>query len=159
MPAGPVGELPGPLALETAADWPGAAAAWTGLGQPYEAALAWLGSTDEAGLRHALQTFLGLRAEAAAAATRRRMKDLGIGAIPRGPRPATRAATAGLTRRQQEVLALLSEGLSDREIARRLVISERTVHHHVAAVLSKTGARSRAAAARSAARMAIGTPA
>jgi DNA-binding CsgD family transcriptional regulator/tetratricopeptide (TPR) repeat protein len=159
MPASPAGELPEPLALETAADWPGAAAAWTRLGQPYEAALARLGCTDEAGLRHALQAFGGLRAEAAAAATRRRMRDLGISAIPRGPRPNTRGAPAGLTRREQEVLALLSEGLSDREISQRLVISERTVHHHVSAVLSKIGAGSRTAAARKAARLGIGTPA
>jgi DNA-binding CsgD family transcriptional regulator len=159
MPASAAGDLPGPFALETTGDWPGAAAAWAGFGQPYDAALAWLSSADESGLRHAFDTFGALRAEAAVAATRRRMKDLGIAAIPRGPRSATRAAPAGLTRREQEVLALLSEGLSDREIARRLVISERTVHHHVAAVLSKTGARSRAAAAHEAARMAIGTPA
>ena len=87
------------------------------------------------------------------------MKDLGIRAIPRGPRPATRAAPAGLTTREQQVLALLAEGLPDREIARRLFISERTVHHHVSAVLAKTGVTSRTAAAREAARMGIGTPA
>ena len=57
------------------------------------------------------------------------------------------------------MLALLAEGLPDREIARRLVISERTVHHHVSAVLAKTGAASRTAAARQAARMGIAAPA
>ena len=77
-------------------------------------------------------------------------------AIPRGPRPATRAAPAGLTAREQEVLALLAEGLPDREISQRLFISERTVHHHVSAVLSKIGVSSRTAAAREAARMGIG---
>ena len=86
------------------------------------------------------------------------MKALGIGAIPRGPRPATRTAPAGLTAREREVLALLAEGLSDREISRRLFISERTVHHHVSAVLSKTGVSSRTAAAREAARMGIEVP-
>lgn len=82
--------------------------------------------------------------------------ELGIKAIPRGPRPATRAAAAA---REQEVLALLSEGLADREISQRLFISERTVHHHVSAVLSKIGVSSRTAAVREAARMGIGTPA
>jgi DNA-binding CsgD family transcriptional regulator len=90
------------------------------------------------------------------AAARRRMKELGMRAIPRGPRAATRAAPAGLTAREQEVLMLLSEGLPNREISRRLVISERTVDHHVSAVLSKIGVSSRAEAAREAARMGIG---
>ena len=83
------------------------------------------------------------------------MKDLGMRAIPRGPRAATRAAPAGLTAREQQVLALLAEGMPDREISRRLFISERTVHHHVSAVLAKTGVSSRTAAAREAARMGI----
>ena len=71
------------------------------------------------------------------------MKALGIKAIPRGPRPATRAAPAGLTAREQEVLALIVQGLPDREISRQLFISERTVHHHVSAVLAKIGVTSR----------------
>jgi DNA-binding CsgD family transcriptional regulator len=147
--------LPEPFAREMAGDWPGAASAWDRLGRPYDAALAWLGSADEAGLRDALRTFDGLGARAVAAAARRRMRDLGMKAIPRGPRPATRAAPAGLTAREQEVLALLSEGLPDLEISRRLFISERTVHHHVSAVLSKIGVSSRTAAAREAARLGI----
>ncbi len=84
------------------------------------------------------------------------MKTLGVKTIPRGPRPATQAAPAGLTVREQEVLALLSEGLPNREISRRLSISERTVHHHVSAVLSKIGVSSRTAAVLEAARMGIG---
>ena len=147
--------LPEPYALEIAGDHRGAAAAWEGLGRSYDAALALLGATDEAGLREALATFDGLGAQAAAA--RRRMKEAGIRAIPRGPRAATRAAPAGLTAREQEVLALLADGLADREISERLVISERTVHHHVSAVLSKIGVSSRTAAAREAARMGIGS--
>jgi DNA-binding CsgD family transcriptional regulator len=90
-----------------------------------------------------------------AARDRRRMRELGIKAIPRGPRPATRAAPGGLTAREREVLVLLTQGLPDREISRRLFISERTVHHHVSAVLAKIGVSSRTAAAREAARMGI----
>jgi DNA-binding CsgD family transcriptional regulator/tetratricopeptide (TPR) repeat protein len=155
LPAG----LPEPYAREMAGDWAGAAAAWLRLGRPYDAALARLGCADETALRHALAAFDALGARAAAAAARRRMKDLGMRAIPRGPRAATRAAPAGLTAREQQVLALLAEGLPDREIARRLFISERTVHHHVSAVLAKTGVASRTAAAREAARMGIDAPA
>jgi DNA-binding NarL/FixJ family response regulator len=51
-----------------------------------------------------------------------------------------------LTRRQQEVLDLLGEGLSDAEIAMRLFLAKKTVNHHVSAVLGKLGVRSRAEA-------------
>jgi len=150
--------LPVPYALELAGDLAGAAAAWDKIGRPYDAALVRLGSADEAELRQALSVFDDLGAKTAAAAARRRMKSLGIGAIPRGPRAATKATPAGLTPREQEVLALLGEGLPDREISRRLFISERTVHHHVSAVLAKIGVSSRTAAVREAARMGIGSP-
>ena len=149
--------LPEPFSLEIAGDHRGAAAAWNRLGRSYDAALAWLGSADEAGLREALAALDGLGARTASAAARRRMKEAGVRAIPRGPRPATRAAPGGLTPREQEVLALVADGLADREISQRLFISERTVHHHVSAVLSKIGVSSRTAAAREAAQMGIGS--
>jgi DNA-binding CsgD family transcriptional regulator len=158
-PGGAATRLPGPFALEIAGDWQGAAAAWERLGRPYDAALALLGSADEAALRQAFAVFGSLGAWAAASAARRRMKELGVRAIPRGPRRATRAAPAGLTPREQEVLTLLADGLPNREISARLFISERTVHHHVSAVLSKIGVSSRTAAAREAARMGIPAPA
>jgi NarL family two-component system response regulator LiaR len=52
----------------------------------------------------------------------------------------------GLTRRQQEVLALLVEGLSNPEIADRLVISRHTVRYYVSEVLGKLGVSNRAEA-------------
>jgi DNA-binding CsgD family transcriptional regulator/tetratricopeptide (TPR) repeat protein len=152
--------LPEPYALEIAGDWTGAAAAWERLGRTYDAALTRIiCSQDETELRAALAVLDGLGARATAAAARRQMKALGMTSIPRGPRVAARAAPGGLTTREQEVLALLSQGLRDREISRRLFISERTVHHHVSTVLAKIGVSSRTAAAREAARMGIGTPA
>jgi DNA-binding CsgD family transcriptional regulator len=52
-----------------------------------------------------------------------------------------------LTTREAEVLALLSHGLSNREIASRLVLSAKTVEHHVGQILGKLGLRNRAEAA------------
>lgn len=83
-------------------------------------------------------------ATAAAARARSLMRARGWTA-PRPARAATRAHPAGLTPREDEVLALLAAGLSDAAIAERLVLSQRTVHHHVSAVLAKLGVRSREA--------------
>jgi pimeloyl-ACP methyl ester carboxylesterase/DNA-binding CsgD family transcriptional regulator len=70
--------------------------------------------------------------------------------------PAPRARREGdgtdeLTRRETEVLALVASGLSDREIAERLVLSPHTVHRHVANVRTKLGLPTRAAAVAAAA--------
>ena len=64
----------------------------------------------------------------------------------RGPRRSTLAAAAGLTRREQEVLGLIAGGGTNAELAARLHLSERTVAHHVAAILGKLGAPTRTAA-------------
>ena len=56
-------------------------------------------------------------------------------------------AAAGLTAREREVLRLVAEGLQNREIAVRLVVSEHTVHRHVANILGKLKMSSRTAAA------------
>jgi DNA-binding CsgD family transcriptional regulator/tetratricopeptide (TPR) repeat protein len=148
-------EVPEPFARERSGARQDAVASWHQLGRPYDAALVQLGACDEADLRNALATFEDLGARSAAACARRRMKELGFRAIPRGPRAATRAAPGGLTAREQEVLGLLTQGLRNREISRRLYISERTVDHHVSAVLAKIGVSSRSAAAREAARIGI----
>ena len=78
----------------------------------------------------------------------RRLRDLGVTRIPRGPRAFTREHPAGLTERQVDVLHLLGEGLTNAEIAARLVLSIRTVDHHVSAILTKLGVASRREAAR-----------
>ncbi|WNB86575.1 LuxR C-terminal-related transcriptional regulator [Cellulomonas sp. ATA003] len=71
---------------------------------------------------------------------------------PAGPRVAAveaagPTATSPLTARETEVLALVASGLADREIARRLVVSPKTVEKHVGAAIRKTGTRSRTGAA------------
>jgi DNA-binding CsgD family transcriptional regulator len=58
-----------------------------------------------------------------------------------------RARPGSLTERQVEVLRLLAAGLSNRDIAKRLVISRRTAEHHVQDVYAKIGASTRAGAA------------
>ena len=66
---------------------------------------------------------------------------------PSGPRTVRRENAAGLTRRQNEVLVLLGDGLGNADIAERLGLSAKTVEHHVSQVLGKLGLRSRAEAA------------
>ena len=94
-------------------------------------------------MTEALETFDRLRALPAAARTRRRLRELGAPRVPRGPQAATRANEAGLTGRQLEILRLLAEGRTNPEIAELLVLSVRTVDHHVSAVLQKLGVTSR----------------
>lgn len=57
-------------------------------------------------------------------------------------------APIGLTRREREVLRLLTEGLTNKEIAERLVVSLPTVNTHVASIFNKLGVTSRSAATR-----------
>jgi pimeloyl-ACP methyl ester carboxylesterase/DNA-binding CsgD family transcriptional regulator len=71
------------------------------------------------------------------------------------PAPARDAAPDGvgeLSEREREVLRLVAEGLSDADIAERLVLSPHTVHRHVANIRRKLGLHSRSAAAAAAAR-------
>ena len=72
---------------------------------------------------------------------------------------ATRGNPGALTSRELEVLALLAAGLRNGEIARRLVLSTRTVEHHVSAILGKLGVRTRAEAAAAALRLGLDKPA
>ncbi|WP_203924427.1 ATP-binding protein [Rugosimonospora africana] len=144
-----------PYRLLLNGDWRRAAQAWEDLACPYEQAEALASGSDPDGCLRALRLLDVLGAHGAARMLRRRMRALGELRIPRGPRPATAANPAGLTVRQAEVLRLLSVGLSNGEIAARLTLSERTVEHHVAAVLAKLSVGSRRAAATAAQRLGL----
>jgi DNA-binding CsgD family transcriptional regulator len=141
------GELPEPyeLALRQG-DWAGAAKAWAGIGAPYQQALALAEGDDEARLE-ALRLFTELGAEPAAAKLRKELRAEGVRNLPKQVRESTSKNPAGLTNRQVAVLAALSEGLSNAEIAARLFISPRTVDHHVSAILGKLDVSSRTEAA------------
>lgn len=129
-----------------AGDWQTAAEAWEQIGCPFERGLA-LAEGDLDAQRRALEIFEGLGARPAARMVREKMLEHGVKGLPRGARPSTRANPEGLTRREMEILALLEKGLSNAEIAERLVISPKTVDHHVSAILAKLQVRNRSEAA------------
>lgn len=123
-----------------------AAQRWKQLGCPYEHALALARSGERAAMTEAVACFDALSATGAGARTRALLRANGWSA-PRAPRAGDRPHPDGLSAREAQVLALLAEGLPDAAIAERLVLSRRTVEHHVAAVLRKLGVRSRREAA------------
>ncbi len=121
------------------------------IGAPFEAAqarielatsLAALGRPElaEREATAALESLLQLGA-AAEAGRARQLLEVSI----RGGNGSSEAS--GVTRREREVLGLLAEGFTNRQIAERLVISEHTVHRHVTSILRKLDLPSRAAAA------------
>jgi RNA polymerase sigma factor (sigma-70 family) len=128
-------------------------------GGPFEAAqvrielattLVALGRTDVAEQEAAssLDQLLKLGAEVEADRARR----LRMGAVARDD---AGAELGQLTPREREVLRLLTEGLTNRQIAERLVVSEHTVHRHVTNMLRKLDLPSRTAAAVLAARLGV----
>ena len=129
------------------------------IGAPFEAAqarielatsLAALGRTEpaEREATAALDRLVELGAEAEAERARR-LLEVSIRGGGDGAR------LPGVTRREREVLGLLAEGLTNRQIAERLVISEHTVHRHVTNILRKLDLPSRTAAAAHAVRSGV----
>lgn len=104
-------------------------------------------ATDPAGAitwaRAALACFTRLGAAQGADAARQFLRAAGAAV----PLTSGTASQTGLTARESEVLVLLAHGLSNRAIAARLVISEKTAEHHVRQILAKLGLRGRAEAA------------
>ncbi len=71
------------------------------------------------------------------------VEDVDLSQVTIAPPVSARRGRFDLTPREQEVLAMVAEGLSDGEIAERLVISKKTASVHVANIKSKLGASSR----------------
>jgi len=116
------------------------------MGCPYEQARA-LADGDGAAQKQALALFEQLGARPMAERVRQALRRAGVETIPRGPRSTTRENPFQLTNRQVQILALLTEGLTNAEIAARMHISPKTVDHHVSAVLGKLNVSSREEAA------------
>lgn len=154
VPMSKMTSLPLPRALELAGDPLAASQEWTRLGLPYEAALSALqimgqmtGPQAEQAIAGAVAVLDRLEARPAAQLARRIARRLGIAdRMPRarrGPYSAARHHPLGLTRHEQHVLELIAQGMGNKEIARRMSRSPRTIEHHVSAVLGKFSAANR----------------
>ena len=142
---GPTAE---PFALMLAGEHRAAADRWQELGCPLWVAYSLAFSEQPRDVQDCLEILDRLEVRRVRAAVLRDRHARGL-MVPRGPRPSSRANPSGLTTREAEVLALLAEGLSYAEAAQRLVLSRKTVSHHVSAILRKLGepSRTRAVAA------------
>jgi hypothetical protein len=98
--------------------WIGAIGRGPRKGMPYEQALSLAEGSDEA-LLQSLAIIDRLGAGPLEAIVRKRLRDRGVRGVPRGPREATRSNPKGLSEKEFEVLALLVEGCSNADIARR----------------------------------------
>jgi DNA-binding CsgD family transcriptional regulator/tetratricopeptide (TPR) repeat protein len=165
-------ELARSRAADERATWRGVAGAWQVAGQPYREAYARLREA-EAAIRtarrdqaaRALGACVALASElpsdpllrlADALARRARLPVPPAGAA--APSAASATARLGLTERETQVLGLLTRGDSNRQIARALFISERTVAVHVSRILDKLGVRNRTEAAIAGARLSPAVP-
>lgn len=157
------GSLPGgmpdfcvqqPFAMEISGRWRDAAAVWRSLHCPFEAARA-LMEGDEAAQREALSVFESFGARPMIERVRYKLRAAGVRGLQRGPRDSTQSNLAGLTSKEVEVLALLSQGLRNKEIGQRLHRSARTVDHHLAAIFTKLDVSTRAEAVSAAYRLGI----
>jgi DNA-binding CsgD family transcriptional regulator len=137
-----------PSALESAAE------AWAAVGEINQAISLTIGAAVldrapvERWLRQSLEIFERVGAVTDAERVRSLMRGAGL-AVPRKKRTAPDVPEplrqAGVTVREAEVLSLIADGLTNREIAERLYLSVRTVESHISSLLVKTGAGSRAA--------------
>jgi DNA-binding CsgD family transcriptional regulator len=150
-------ELARAQGVDDAAGWRAAAELWRGADRPWDEAYCLVRQAEA-------HVAARQRPQAAAAVTQGRAIAARLGAAPivaeadalmartrLSPAPAPRAPAEdhpyGLTDREAEVLALLGTGATNREIARKLFISDRTVGVHVSRVLHKLQVTNRAQAA------------
>jgi DNA-binding CsgD family transcriptional regulator len=153
LPVEPPDDVPERYWLQLVGEPERAAELFRAEGAVYDAAIALVPLVSGVLLRAALDQLHALGAKPAAATISRRLRELGERQVPRGPRASTSENPAGLTNRELEVLPLLAEGLRNAQIAKRVVLSEKTVDHHVSAILRKLGVSTRGQAGAAAGRL------
>jgi len=143
-------EVPPPYAAEIEGDYVGAANAWESLGAPYSAALCLMQAGAETTgpiIARAIKLLEPIEARAAAIKARKTARTLGLAKqMPRSRRGHYGAAKnhpLGLTKREQDILALVANGATNREISETFARSQRTIEHHVSSVLSKLNVANR----------------
>jgi DNA-binding CsgD family transcriptional regulator len=146
-----------PFALMLDGAWREAARAWNGLGCPLWEAIALGASPDLADGRRAAEIADRLGAPAVRDALLRSRQAQGI-PVPRGPRGSAARHPARLTDREMEVLEQLALGMTNAAIGQRLFLSEKTVGHHVSAILRKLDEPTRGGAVAAALRRQIIAP-
>lgn len=144
---GQLATMPRPFRLAVEGSMEQAGEVFTDLGSQYLAAICRGLANDPERISDALATLQRQGATPAVARLVNLASKRGIARdairISRGPYKAARANAFGLTAKEQSVLMLMTEGLSNAEIAERLSRSPRTVEHHVSSVLQKLGAENR----------------
>jgi len=143
-------EVPAPYAAEIQGDYVGAANAWDSLGAPYSAALCLMQAGEETTgpiIARAIKLLEPIEARAGAMKARKIARTFGLAKqMPRSRRGHYGAAKnhpLGLTRREQDILALVANGATNRDISEALARSQRTIEHHVSSVLSKLNVANR----------------
>ena len=144
-----------PWVSHVAGDWNAAAAGWRACRCPFEEALALSEADDPEALLRGLELCRELGARPLAGMISRRLRELGVRGVSRGPRSSSLTNGAALTTRELEVLHLLADGLRNAAIAERLFLSPRTVDHHVSAILRKLAVKTRGEAVAEAGRLAL----
>ncbi len=144
-------ELPQPHQLEIDGNFLAAAQSWKTLGLPFAAALTLMQIKDPTKIQDAFIEAQNLLEPIDGAGGLTKLKSLAndlamselLHSNRRGPYKAARNHPLGLTKREQEILQLISKGATNKEIAQVLSRSQRTIEHHVSAILTKLNSNSR----------------
>lgn len=144
-------DLPKPYRLEINGDYNAAAREWQTIGSPYPAALALLNAPVSMNNTETLARAMQLLGDSFASGTMKKATHIASSAgvvknlqpQRRGPRKTSRQHPLGLTKKEQEILPWIVEGLSNKEISRRFSRSERTIENHIASIFKKLNVHSR----------------